>query len=563
MMVVLSTIQVFSDEAVPSCKGRGLNMKSLRFWKTQEVRVEAIILLSAAFFTFFCNVAFFDNVIRQYSLQDGNFFFVLSLMAFLYVVTVLLLSLFCFCKTVKPVLAVLFPLAALASYFMNTYNIVVDTTMVTNVLATDSHEAFDLVHPKMLFYVIVLGILPAWWVSRLKITQAGFRKTVVARVQFLAGIVSVVVVLVLTEGQHYASFFREHKVLRYYANPVTAVYSIGKYASEHLQQPGTSERLIVGEDARIPATDLDRELIIMVLGETARADHFSLNGYARQTNPLLETYPVINLPNMLSCATSTAISLPCMFSLEQESGFDADDSRHVENLLDVLSYANVDILWRDNNSDSKGVAVNVLEEDFRTPEKNPLCDEECRDPGMLAGLEEYIQGTSEGDVLIVLHQMGNHGPAYHKRYPEAFEVFTPVCDTNELNECSTDEINNAYDNAILYTDYFLAQVIEFLKNYDDEFETAMFYVSDHGESLGEHGMYLHGMPNFIAPEEQRHVPAILWFGDNYHIDRQQLLARSGSSYSHDNVFHTVLGMMEIQTSIYDPALDILNGAHLP
>ena len=171
---------------------------------------------------------------------------------------------------------------------------------------------------------------------------------------------------------------------------------------------------------------------------------------------------------------------------------------------------------------------------------------------------------SKGDVLIVLHQMGNHGPAYYKRYPASFERFTSVCKTNDLGACSREEIVNAYDNAVLYRDFFLSKVIELLKRNDAEFETAMLYVSDHGELLGD-GLYLHGLPYFLAPEAQKHVPFVMWFGRNF--DPQSLSSiqtKRLEQLSHDNVFSTLLGLFEIQTADFDPKMDILdhsNPAH--
>ncbi|MFM1896095.1 MAG: hypothetical protein RLZZ385_1169 [Pseudomonadota bacterium] len=370
--------------------------------------------------------------------------------------------------------------------------------------------------------------------------------------------------VMLPFASHYSSFFREHKVLRYYSNPLTFIYAGVSYGADSLHDVGADmPRQAIGTDARIPAWDHDRELIILVVGETARADHFSLNGYVRDTNPVLATIPsLISFNHMESCATSTALSLPCMFFPGGSGNFDVGAAASTENALDVLQHAGVNVLWRDNNSDSKGVAIDVPFEDFKVPEQNPVCDIECRDEGMLTGLDDYIGSTPEGDILIVLHQMGNHGPAYHKRYPADFENFTPVCTTNQLEQCSVQEINNAYDNAIRYTDHFLGKVIEFLKGYDDRFETAMFYVSDHGESLGEHGLFLHGLPNFMAPDEQRQVAAILWFGDSYGIDQEMVRTRNGSPLSHDHVFHTILGLMEIQTAVYAPDKDLLAGAHI-
>ena len=180
---------------------------------------------------------------------------------------------------------------------------------------------------------------------------------------------------------------------------------------------------------------------------------------------------------------------------------------------------------------------------------------------MLDGLQEYIDSHQQGDILIILHQMGNHGPAYYKRYPKDFEKFIPTCKTNQLEECTVEEINNAYDNAILYTDYFLSKVIHLLKQNTNHFEAAMFYLSDHGESLGEKHLYLHGLPYFVAPEIQKHVAALMWFGDGFKIDKDAIRENASKNYSQDNLFHTLLGLMEVDTSVYDGDMDIINSSH--
>jgi len=373
----------------------------------------------------------------------------------------------------------------------------------------------------------------------------------------MAGALVIMLALVLISSAFYAAFVREHKELRYYANPLTPVYSAYKFGKTRLKA-GPIEVAAIGEDAVIPAADIDRELVIMVLGETARADHFSLNGYERETNPELARHRVISFTDVSSCGTSTAISVPCMFDIYDQGDFSSDKSLSTENALDVLDHAGVSILWRDNNSDSKGVADRVAFEDFRSPEVNPVCDEECRDVGMLAGLPEFIDAQVDGDILIVLHQMGSHGPAYYKRYPQAFRVFLPSCDTKQLDSCSESEIGNSYDNTIRYTDHFLGQVIELLRGYDDRFETVMLYASDHGESLGESGLYLHGLPYWLAPDAQTRVPVILWFGRNYYdVDVDDMRQLTDEPLSHDNLFHTLLGLFEIDSGVYDGSKDLL------
>jgi len=228
-----------------------------------------------------------------------------------------------------------------------------------------------------------------------------------------------------------------------------------------------------------------------------------------------------------------------------------------ENALDVLSNHGVQILWRDNNSDSKGVATRMKYEDFKSPTFNPICAGECRDIGMLSGLDKYVESRKGRDILIVLHQMGNHGPEYYRRYPKEFEQFKPMCMTGELRDCTQEEIDNSYDNAILYTDYFLSEVISFLKRYDEEFATTMLYVSDHGESLGEHGFYLHAAPYAIAPKEQTHVPAIVWMGRNFDFKLEQLKPYKDYHLSQDDLFCTLLVVFELNSKTCKSKHDVL------
>lgn len=285
----------------------------------------------------------------------------------------------------------------------------------------------------------------------------------------------------------------------------------------------------------------------MVVGETARADRFSLNGYKKITNPLLARENIVSFNNVTSCGTSTGVSVPCMFSVLGKENYEKQLALHTENALEVLYENKVQILWRDNNSDSKGVAVRLDYENFKTPTLNPVCDKECRDIGMLSGLDQYVAAHLHQDILIVLHQMGNHGPEYYRRYPEAFARFKPMCMTGELRDCNQAEIDNSYDNAILYTDYFLSEVIQFLKKYDQSRETAMLYVADHGESLGENGWYLHAAPYAIAPKEQTHVPAIVWLGQHFDYDINQLKPFKNYPLSHDDLFCSLLIAFELET----------------
>lgn len=523
-----------------------------------RVTSNQLILLVCVFFAIFGNNSFYAAVLSSYPLTVDNAFFLATIAISFTALTAAVVSLFCYRYTIKPVLIGLIIVAALSAYFMDSYNVMIDDSMIQNVLETNVDEAGDLLSLGLVIHLLVLGVLPALVVARAQIVFRPLLKQLVSRVAFIVGLLAMTLSLLFVNSAASASFFREHKSVRYYSNPgnyIIAVTRLGRNYWRQMQDPKPFIHL--GEDAYVPIDDTGRDLVIVVVGETARADRFSLNGYARKTNPMLEKQDVVSFTHVESCATLTAISVPCMFSVSPADDLDLDIAKRTDNALDVLKRAGAHILWRDNNSSSKGVADRVAYEDYRDPANNTVCDGECRDVGMLSGLDDYINAHPDGDILIVLHQMGNHGPAYYKRYPQAFEIFKPACLTNELADCSQSEIDNAYDNAITYTDYFLNQVIEFLKPFDDRFETSMLYVSDHGESLGESGIYLHGMPNFVAPEAQRHVPMIVWFGRGHEdLNLQEIRRMKDRPFSHDNLFHTVLGLLEVETGVYDENLDM-------
>jgi lipid A ethanolaminephosphotransferase len=451
---------------------------------------------------------------------------------------------------------------------MGIYHVVIDVGMIQNTLQTDLNESMDLFSFKLILYVLFLGILPSIYIYQKPIKYLSPHKELWMKIKIILISLGVMGFFLLSFSQFYASFFREHKPLRYHTNPTYWIYSIGKYAKQTVKS-GPVVITPIGMDANInlEKEDEEKELVILVVGEAARADRFSLNGYKRETNPLLKQEKnLVSFSNFSSCGTSTAVSVPCMFSMFGKDDYTYDKGISTENILDVLLHTNqIKVLWRDNNSDSKGVALRVPYEDFRSSDNNPICDEECRDEGMLANLDTYIKQNKGKDILIVLHMMGNHGPAYYKRYPKAFEKFTPVCKTNQLEECSPESISNAYDNAILYTDYFLSKVISFLKTYSIDHATAMFYISDHGESLGENNLYLHGLPYFMAPDTQTHVASIAWFEGKIEedIDVDKLRNFSNKPFTQDNLFQSLLGLFEVETKLYDPKMDMFHDAIIP
>ncbi|NOX16164.1 MAG: phosphoethanolamine--lipid A transferase [Epsilonproteobacteria bacterium] len=515
-----------------------------------------IMIISSLFFSSFYNDLFWKKVAAVYPFGSENIWYFISLFMVLTTVIYTVLNLINFKYTLKPALIILFMITASASYFMNSYGVVIDSKMINNLFETQTAEARDLLSLKLFLDLFLFGILPSIVIYFSKIEYKTFGKHLLIK---LLGIIVAFLVLVTNLyvfSRFYSSFFREHKPIRYYTNPTYYLYSSGKYINSKYQ----NHNIIVqktGLDAKLTEGKKPK-LLILVVGESARADHFSLNGYKKDTNPNLQKENVIDFKNMYSCGTETATSVPCMFSVLDRSDFSIKKALEHENVLDVAKRAGVRIKWIDNNSDSKGVATRIKDVvNIRNKKIENFCDNgECRDEALLVGLQKYLD-KNVTDTIVVLHQMGNHGPAYYKRYPKRFEKFKPVCKSNQLQECSQESIANAYDNAILYTDYFLSKTIDILKNNTKKYDTAFLYMSDHGESLGEKGVYLHAMPYFIAPVAQRHVGSVAWFGKDFdHLDINCVRKNANKEYSQDDYFSTVLGLMDIKTKVYDKKKDI-------
>ena len=481
---------------------------------------------------------------------------------------VALLSLLAWGRGLKPALVLVVLMAALGTYFMLSYGIVIDASMLTNVLQTDVREAGDLLNWRLAATVLALAAPPLWWLLQRPVRPLGALRHVAHNGLLLLGAVVVLVASLLLVFQDFASTMRNHTQLRYLINPLNSVYALGHIATKPLRID-TSTMLPLGRDAQLGASYAGQTkppLLVLVLGETARSANFGLNGYARPTTPLLSARSdLVSATNAWSCGTSTAASLPCMFSHLGRDGFEGRKTNS-ETLLDVLQHAGLAVLWVDNQSGCKGVCDRVAQTSTTALKDPALCpDGECSDPIMLKVLEERIaalpaEQRARGTV-VVLHQMGSHGPAYYKRSDASLKRFGPECTSNALQECDQAQVVNAYDNSIVATDHFLNATIQWLETQADKAQTAMVYVSDHGESLGEGNLYLHGLPYAIAPDVQKQVPWITWLSP-------AMQSRSGVAtaclqkdlaqrrITHDGYFHAVLGLMDVQSTVYQAAQDI-------
>jgi lipid A ethanolaminephosphotransferase len=471
----------------------------------------------------------------------------------------------------KPTLTVFFLSAASGGYFMMSYHIVIDSTMITNVLQTDTHEALDLMNWRMLISLVLLGILPCWVLWKTPVKTLRLSQQVVSNT--LSGVTAMIVILgsLLAIYQDFSSIMRNHTDLRFLVNPLNSYYAIGMVAAKPFQLDNHIF-LPIGQDAKVAGLKPKEKptLLLLVLGETARMGNFGVNGYERPTTPELANEDIISLKGVMSCGTSTATSVPCMFSHLGKVNFEARKNNY-ESLIDVLHHAGLAVIWIDNQSGCKGVCErtpHVLTKELTHPS---LChDGECFDEIMLQQIDERIQALpaerrAKG-VVIVMHQMGSHGPTYYKRVPDDFKKFKPECTSNALQECSREQVVNSFDNTILYTDHFLGQAIQWLKKSEATSATALLYVSDHGESLGENNLYLHGLPYRIAPDVQKRVPWITWWSSTFEnqsgLSWRCLKNKTETAFTHDNYFHSVLGLMKVSSEVYQDKLDLHADCHL-
>ncbi|MEW7864997.1 phosphoethanolamine transferase [Aeromonas diversa] len=462
----------------------------------------------------------------------------------------------------KPFFILMLLTGSLASFAMLKYGVLFDSSMMRNIIETNSGEAGSYLSLPSALWFLLTGLLPALLLllTRIEYPRGWWRG---GAMRLAGAALSVVVVAGIAAGYYedYASVGRNNKMLTHQLVPSSYVHATWKIVRDRYLMPPMPYREL-GSDARLLAGEGDKPtLLFLVVGETARAQNYALNGYDRDTNPYTRDAGVISFANVSSCGTATAVSVPCMFSNLTRAHYDDRVAYSQDGVLDVLQRAGVSVLWKENDGGCKGVCdrVPTIERD---PKQYPeLCHgDACLDAVLLDGLESQIE-KMKGSALVAFHLMGSHGPTYFRRYPQALRTFTPDCARSDIENCSSEALVNTYDNSIRYTDWFLGQLIQRLKGLESRYRVGLIYLSDHGESLGEKGLYLHGTPYALAPQEQTHIPMLMWlspeFAKGKGIDAGCLTqeARNGT-FSQDNLFDSLLGVMDVSTKVYRPELDL-------
>ncbi len=533
------------------------------YFERFNLHTETLLLLTAAFIVALANLPFWDTLLANDTVTDWHSWrYGIGIFTALTAFHFVFLGVLAPRPALRPVLSAVVVISILTSYYMRHLGILIDPGMVRNILSTDWREARELLSvdmfAHMLLALIPLGVI---WLVRLKTRST--KRAVGVRFACLGLAVLIGVIALMLSFKEFSSTMREQHSIRYMLTPGNVIWSLGKVIVDDRLKTAAVPESSDPAARLLPAAARKPTLLVMVVGETARAANFGLNGYARNNTPQLAAREVINFPNTTSCGTSTEVSLPCMFSPFGRRHYDEKRIRNHESLLHLVDRAGVKVSWLDNQSGCKGVCRGLDFDDLGEETDANLCtDGHCHDEILLQALKNKLSagGQAPQDRMVVLHQLGNHGPAYFRRYPSRFELFTPACKDTDLGKCGSDEIVNAYDNAIAYTDHLLAGIIDFLASQEDKYDVAMIYVSDHGESLGEHGLFLHGVPYAIAPQEQTHVPMVWWIpkqsAHDLDVNTACLRDRGKESSSHDNLFSSILGLLHIDTPVYEEVMDL-------
>jgi glucan phosphoethanolaminetransferase (alkaline phosphatase superfamily) len=295
------------------------------------------------------------------------------------------------------------------------------------------------------------------------------------------------------------------------------------------------------------------QVVVIVIGESSRYDRWSLNGYKRETNPLLKKEAnLVSLSNVVTAVSATRLSVPVLVSRKPaiqslQAGFSE------KSFLTAFREAGFKTWWLSNQMSfgQFDTPVSVFAEEAEVTQFLNLggyANQSSYDEVLLAPLKKAI-GDPAPKKLIVLHTLGNHWN-YSHRHPKEFDKWQPSLFGVE-NPAYTDvalkpQLNNSYDNSVLYTDWFLSQVIGALKS--SKQMASMMYVSDHGQTLydGSCKLAFHGHNT----QYEFHVPALVWYSDLYRLTHAakvtQLRRNKRAKLATENVFHSLLDMADIR-----------------
>ena len=493
------------------------------------------------------NIPFFNYVSDNSNESVGGRIFLLAsvvviMLVLNFMMTYLVMFLMRFVGRI--LLAILSIINATAVYFIFTYSVIIDATTIENVFNTRYSEASGFFSLPLWLFIIAFGLLPAIWCLLQPVDYGKAKKLGVC-----CGSSLVIILVVASMNISQTLWISQHDTeLGGLLQPWSYLVNTGRVISFSQEEQAEEIKLPDGTIA-----DNEKAVVVLVIGESSRKANFQLYGYQRNTNPLLSKQEGLKVYEATSCATYTTAGTKAIL--------EPQDSGDLYELLPNYAFrTGVDVSWRSSNWGEPPIHIDEYLTNEELGEKYP--DENIyNDAILLKGLRERIESSPKNKVLIVLHTSTSHGPKYADKYPKEFEVYKPVAKNVEEGQKSVGLLINAYDNTILYTDFLVDSLINMLRSMTD-WNSAMIFISDHGESLGENKMFMHGLPMKLAPKVQYEIPFLVWTSDHFRdykpistekdAPEGQLPAVLDQHY----VFHSVLNLLSIQSPAYNKDYDI-------
>lgn len=555
----------FSDDKTPLAKQNKKSSNSLKssFGFKNPRNYIYVLFVIALLFASVYNIAFWRTISQINDKGNGlSWSLIISTPIIItFLLNAIFLILFSYRYIFKVALSFMFITCALCTYVAWSYGVIFNYDMMVNIYETNVAEASSYFSLKGVIIFIVLGLVPTIALWCLKLYYPTFIRSWILRIGAILLSLAVAGLLILVNYQGLSFVGRENSKLQSHILPTSYVwYTYAYVRDKYLTKPNPP--VILGADAKLASTSQKPKLVFLIVGETARAKNYGALGYKRDTNPYTSEQGVINFANVSSCGTATAVSVPCMFSNMNRTEYDKSKLKNRDNLVDVIKKTGANVAWFDNDGGCKAVCDRIPTTDIKPDNPKYCSNGTCHDEVLVPYAKDVAKNVTK-DSIFIFHIIGSHGPRYFERFPKEFAKFKPICDRADLENCSFSDLTNTYDNTILYTDYVLSQFINVLKEHQNTNDVALFYVSDHGESLGENGLYLHGTPYSFAPSEQTHVPMQIWLDDNsaknLKIDKKCLANEAKKQeFSHDNLFHSILGLMQIETKDKNSQLDLFS-----
>ena len=493
------------------------------------------------------NLPFFNYVSQNTNESTGGIIFlqaslVIIMLALNFMLTYL--SMWLLRIVARILLAIFAIINATAVYFIITYSAIINATTIENVFNTRYSEASGFFSWSLWMFIAVFGVLPALYCLMQPVVIGKAKKLGIYCGSSLA-----IILLVASLNISQTLWISQHDtelggLLQPWSYVVNTCRVISSYQDEQAEEIKLPDGTI---------TVHEKAVVVLVIGESARKANFQLYGYQRDTNPLLSKQEGLKVYQATACATYTTAGTKAIL--------DPKDSGDLYELLPNYAFrTGVDVSWRTSNW---GEPPKHIDEYLTDTDLSDLYQGKSNDYDdiLYYGLRERIESSKKDKVLIILHTSTSHGPKYADKYPKQFEVYKPVAKNIEEGEKNIGMLINAYDNTIRYTDFLLNSLINTLREMKD-WHSAMIFISDHGESLGENKMFMHGLPMKLAPKVQYEIPFLVWTSDGFRTYKQTSSSQDAPEgelpavLEQHYVFHSVLNLLSIQSPAYNKDYDI-------